>query len=114
MQRGRLVLVLGGLRKDPAKSVHQVFGCVLAGFSDLIDLMINVAMHAPDSGLTRAQRPLHPVVLLGVCMPADLHRNSQYFAVVGLGASGRYPRAASPGVSAISPAVASLSGAPPP
>ncbi len=84
MQRVQLVLVFGGLRKDPVKSVHQVFGCVPARFSDLIDLTINVAIHAPDFGFARAQRPFHLAVLLGVCIPADLHRNSQCFAVVVL------------------------------
>jgi hypothetical protein len=42
MQRIQPVLVFGGLRKNPVNPVHQVFGCVLARFSDLIDLTSNI------------------------------------------------------------------------
>jgi transcriptional regulator with XRE-family HTH domain len=67
-----LVLVLGLLRQDPIGLAQNGAGPVLPARIDSLDLASHIAHHAAHARTQRAQRLLHPPVLLGMRVAPDL------------------------------------------
>ena len=81
MQGLELVLVLGLLRQDPLHLVQQRFSLGTDIFWHLVDLAVDIPVHASETGLEGAQGLLHRAVLLRVSIATHLGGQPRGFAV---------------------------------
>ena len=74
-------LVLGLLSQDTLDFVQHRFSLETDIFRHLVSLAVDLPVHASNTGLERAQRPLHPAVLLRKGIATHLGGQPLGFAV---------------------------------